>query len=152
TTSSETAAASRHPPCAPTVDVVATRPSLVRTEILPWPIGRGQADGRPCEILLINAACRVTSVALLLQIIQRPAAKRSEARAEDQSGVGEVRVRDDAFGDDRARLAQIRRHELDAQIRRNGTCGSSLRLAVLPRIEAVPGLAPEVARGDEFGE
>src|SRR5262252_8843493 len=99
-----------------------------------------------------RSAVRAASVALLLEVIERAAAKRREARAEDEPGVGEVGIRDDALGDDRARLAQIRRHELDAQVRRDRPGGAFLRLAVLPCIEAASGLPAELARGHQLGE
>src|SRR5262249_11284310 len=143
----------RHLPCAPTVDLVATRPSLVRSRFSHGPLREGKLTGARVKYYAeTRRRAAFLSVTLLLQIIQRAAAKRGEARAEDQPGVGEVRVRDDALGDDRARFAQIRRHELGAQIRRDVSGGAFLRLAVLPLIEAVSALPAEITRGHELGE
>src|SRR6188474_2651343 len=45
--------------------------------------------------------------ALALQVVQRPAAERREAGAEDQAGVGEIGVLDDAFVHGRLGLVQV---------------------------------------------
>src|SRR3954462_13709403 len=59
-----------------------------------------------------SAGCLPSGSFSMLQVVQRPAAERREAGAEDQAGVGEVRIGDDAFRDRALGFVQVRRDQL----------------------------------------
>src|SRR5256885_6362881 len=79
------------------------------------------------------------------EIVQRSAPERGEAGAEDQAGVGEVGVGDDAFLDRALRLGEIRRDQALDQLVPIGVALAFHRLAFLPAIDALAGLLSELA-------
>src|SRR4051794_10106029 len=54
-----------------------------------------------------SAGCLPSGSFSMLQVVQRPAAERREAGAEDEARIGEVRIGDDAFGDGGLCLVQV---------------------------------------------
>ena len=90
------------------------------------------------------------SISSFLQVVQRPAAERREAGAEDQARVGQVGVGDDALLD---RLLRPRADtgSISASTSSWSTgSGCALhRLAVLPPVEALAGLLAELAATSE---
>src|SRR5882672_11798211 len=81
----------------------------------------------------------------MLQIVELPAAERGEAGAEDEAGVGEVGVGDDALDDRSLRLLEVGGDQgVDqALVVRPGLALG--RLAVLPAVDALAGLLAELA-------
>src|SRR5919106_722409 len=81
-----------------------------------------------------------------LHIVQRAAAERCEAGAEDEARVHEIRVGDDALGEHRFGLSQIR---LDQGVDERLVVGVGLafdRLAVDIAVDALAGFLAEVAQ------
>ena len=69
---------------------------------------------------------------LRLRVVQRPAAERREAGAEDRAGVDQIRIGDDAIGKRRLRLGDERPDQTVRQARRNRPRRALLRLARRP--------------------
>src|SRR5712692_11293683 len=88
----------------------------------------------------------------VFQVVQRPPAERRKARSEDEARVGEIGVGDDALGDHRLRLLEIRLDQFLAQIGSRAAGPAFARLAVAPGVEAAAGFPAEVPGGDELGE
>src|SRR5919108_4536137 len=70
------------------------------------------------------------------KIVQRPAAERREARGEDEAGVREIRIGDDAFLDRALRLREIRRDQLLDELRPIVIRASLQRTALFPAVDA----------------
>src|SRR3954470_21908718 len=86
-----------------------------------------------------SAGCLSGSFSML-EVMEWTAPERREAGAEDEAGVDEVRIRDDAFLEHFLRLGEIRRDQLFDQVR---TVGIGLRLlcaSVDPLVDALAGL------------
>src|SRR6185295_12126358 len=84
----------------------------------------------------------------MLQVMQRSAAEGREAGAEDEAGVGEVGVGDDALDDRGLRLLEVGGDQgvdqaLVVRLRR-----AFHRLAVFPAVDALAGLLAELLRVD----
>src|SRR5205814_84628 len=87
-----------------------------------------------------------------LDVVQRSAAERGEAGAEDEAGVDEIRVGDHAIGERGLRFSQIR---LDQALDQRLVVGVGLafyRLAILVAVDALAGLLAEVAERHFVGE
>src|SRR4029079_17858119 len=82
------------------------------------------------------------------QVMQGAAAERREAGAEDEPGVDQLGIRNDAFREDRPRLGQI---GLDQRVDERLVIGSGLplhRLVLLPAVDALAGFPAELAERD----
>src|SRR5438067_9404176 len=91
-----------------------------------------------------SAGCLLGSLSMR-EIVQRPAAEWREARAEDEPGVGEVRVGDDAFLDRALRFAQVRHDQLLDE-RRLVRVRPALHCAALfPAVDTLSRLLAELA-------
>src|SRR4051812_4390992 len=78
------------------------------------------------------------------EIVQRPATERREAGAEDESGVGEIGVGDDALVDGALRLAEVRRDQLLDELRTVRIRRSFDGAALFPAIDALAALLAEL--------
>src|SRR5262245_16267819 len=82
------------------------------------------------------------------EVVQRPAAERREAGAEDETGVDQLGVRDDALGEHGLRLGDIR---LDQRLDELLVPSAGLafhRLVLFPGVDALARLAAELAERD----
>src|SRR5258706_1827364 len=82
------------------------------------------------------------------EVIERPAAERREAGAEDESGVDQVGVADDALGEHRLRLREVR---LDERVDERLVVRARLALhglVLLPAVDALAGLAAQLSERD----
>src|SRR5438874_8613390 len=73
------------------------------------------------------------------EIVQRPAAERREAGAEDEAGIGEIRVGDDAFLYGALRFREIRRDQLFDQLGPVWVGPALHRAALFPAVDALSG-------------
>src|ERR1043165_1597093 len=90
-----------------------------------------------------SAGCLSCGSFSMLQIMERPAAERGEAGAEDEACVGQVRVGDDALRDRRLRLVEVGRDQLVDELPVVGVRPPLLRLAVHPGVDPPAGFPPE---------
>src|SRR5438477_7371664 len=88
----------------------------------------------------------------MLQIVQRPAAERREAGAEDQPGVDQIGLADDAFLEHALRFGQVRGDQLLHQVGSIRVGLTLHRSCVLPAINPLAGLLAELSRLDFGGE
>src|SRR5260370_9215943 len=82
----------------------------------------------------------------VFQVVQRPAAEGRETGTEDEPGVGEIGVGDDAFGDRRLPFLEVGSDELLGEFGRCAARGAFARLAVPPDVEAAAGFLAEISR------
>src|SRR3954462_661423 len=92
-----------------------------------------------------SAGCLPSGSLSMREIVQRPAPERREAGAEDEAGVGEVGVGDDAFLDRALRLGEIGRDQPLDQLRPVGIALAFDRLAFFPAVDALAGFLSELA-------
>src|SRR5436305_9672732 len=92
-----------------------------------------------------SAGCLPSGSLSMREIVQRSAPKRREAGAEDQPGVGEGGVGDDASLDRALRLGEIGRDQPRDQLRPVGIALAFDRLAFLPAVNALAGFLSELA-------
>src|SRR5687768_13557901 len=85
------------------------------------------------------------SLSTRLEVMDRSAAERREAGAEDEPRVHEVGVGHDAFAQHGLGLSQVRLDQLVDELRIIGVRLSLHRLAILVAIEALSGFLSEVA-------
>ena len=88
----------------------------------------------------------------MLQIMQRPAAERREAGAEDEARVDQIGFGDDAFLQHALCLRQIGSDELLHELRPIRIGLALHRSAVLPAVDALAGFLAEAAGFDVAGE
>src|SRR5574341_446103 len=79
------------------------------------------------------------------QVIQRSAGERREAGAEDEPGVREIGVGHDPFVDRLLRLGEVGLHHARDERLVDGGRLALDRLALLPAVETLAGLLPELA-------
>src|SRR4051812_7504703 len=95
-----------------------------------------------------SAGCLPSGSFSILQIMQRTAAEGGEAGAEDEAGVDQIGIGDDAFLQHALRFAQVR---LDQLLDELGSVRVRLaldRFAVLPPVDALAALLAELAGVD----
>src|SRR5450631_3401578 len=87
-------------------------------------------------------------------VVHRSATKRCKACRKNRSGVQQIGVPDDPFPQAGNRLVEHRQHQpvLEVGGYRALVAGNRHRLAVLPRVEALAALAPEVPVADELDQ
>src|SRR5258708_16315353 len=91
-----------------------------------------------------SAGCLSGSLSMC-EIVQRTAAERCKARAEDQAPIGQVGVGDDAFLDRALRFAQVRRDQPLDELRAVLVRPAFHRAALFPAVDALPGFLAEMA-------
>src|SRR5262245_37089236 len=84
-----------------------------------------------------SAGC-LSSGSFSIQIVERAAAERRESGAENEPGIREIRVRDDALGDRGLGFVEIRRDQRVDQLLIVRVGLAFLRLAADPRVDALP--------------
>src|SRR5712691_7346577 len=73
---------------------------------------------------------------LALQIVERPAAEGRKTRTENESGIGEIGVGDNPFGDDRLRFLEVGCDEFLGELGRGATRHALACPAVPPHVES----------------
>src|SRR5258708_26632433 len=85
-----------------------------------------------------NAGCLCSGSFSMSHVVERPAAERREAGAEDEARVDKICLRHDAFVEYALRLGEIRPDQLLDELRTRGIGRALLRLAVHPGVDALP--------------
>src|SRR5437879_2763693 len=85
-----------------------------------------------------SAGCLLGSFSMR-EVVQRPAAERREARAENEPGVGKVGVGDDAFVHRALRFREIRRDQLLDELRPVLVRPAFHCAALFPAVDALAG-------------
>src|SRR5689334_5085489 len=91
-----------------------------------------------------SAGCLSSGSFSMLEVVQRAAAERREAGAEDEARVDELGVRDDAFLQHLLRFFQVRRDQLLDELRPVRVGLALLRAAADPLVDAFAGFLAQL--------
>src|SRR5579862_6173964 len=125
---------------------------LSRAEIRPAGIGPKACAMAHCELIEARDHCRD---AACTGVRDRAAAEGSEARPEDDRGIDEVRILDDACTQTSCALVhECQDHAIEQIGGRSALRGGAILhgLAVTPQVEALAALAAELLRRDPLLE
>src|SRR5258708_31087327 len=95
-----------------------------------------------------SAGCLPAGSFSMRDVVQRPAAERREARAEDEACIDEIGLRHDALVEHPLRLGEVGTNQLLDELGAVGIGRAFLRLAIHPAVDALAGLLAEAPRLD----